>query len=260
MTPGTWMTVAAGFVCLVVSGCETAQISKSGSWQTSEPITPTSYQVSRERLSRSVGKLRRMAVLQVEQPAPKACGASGDPAPQFHAVDDELRDEVLARRKGYEVIVPDPQRDAEWLMPPGSAAFLQEVMRWPPGVEDFPAGPATKALLEHLHRVDQVDGLLILRVQDTCGNADPGVRTLVGVFSAGLSEILPNRQMTEVHKFYRAAVFETSSAHVVWQVGLPADDVNLNYYLGPQNQKTTPKKMEQVFESLEPATPKVLTR
>lgn len=245
--------LATGLVCLIVPGC--------GTWQTSEPITPASYQISREGVSRSVGKLRRMAVLQVVQAAPKACGATVDAEAAMHPVDLEVREELLARRKGYEVIVPDAERYAEWLVPPGSAAFVGEVMQWPLTVEDFSVGPMTRVLLERLRLDEQVDGLLVLRVQYTCQNALMPLRGFMAIATLGISEILPDPRLRETYKVYRAAVFETSSGRVVWQVGQNSEILRWTDGFSPRDAKVgTPTDMQRLFEDFESSVPKILTR
>jgi hypothetical protein len=253
MIPREFVSLLAGLACLIVSGC--------GTWQTSEPITPTSYQISREGVSRSVGKLRRMAVLQVEQMAPTACGATADSEAVIRPVDLEVRDELLTRRKGYEVIVPDAKRYAEWLVPPGSAAFVGEVMLWPSTVDDFSAGPLTRALLERLRLDDLIDGLLILRVQYTCSNAIMPFRGLMAITTLGISEILPDPKLRETYMVYRITVFETSSGRVVWQVGKISSNLQLIDSFSLRDSKVgTPTDMEHLFEDFEPAVPKILTR
>lgn len=248
-----FVALAAGLACLVVPGC--------GTWQTSEPITAASYQTSREGVPRSVGKLRRMAVLKVVQAAPKACGATADTEATINSVDPEVRDELLARRKGYEVIVPDAERYAEWLVPPGSAAFVAEVMQWPLTVADFSAGPMTRALLERLRLDEQVDGLLVLRVQYTCTNAITPFRGLMAIGTLGLSEILPDPRLRETYKLYRVAVFETSSGRVVWQVGQSSEILRWTDGFSPRDPKVgAPTDMQRIFEDFESSVPKILTR
>ena len=260
MIPRGRAAMAVGVACLVACGCQTVQTSKSGTWQTGEPITPTSYQVSRERISRGVGKLRRMAVLQVEQTEPKACDASHDPVARLDAVDVELSEELLARQRGYEVIVPSVERHAEWLMPPRSAALMDEVVRWPATVDAFSAGPATRALLGHLQVDEKVDGLLILRVQQSCNNAHAGLRGLLAIGSLGMSEAFPNWGMLQLYKVYRAAVFETRSARVVWQVGQDPIDQQSEVWMGARSKDNVYNDLGHLFETLENATPKILTR
>jgi hypothetical protein len=215
---------AAVAVSIAVAGC--------APWQTSEPVTPSSYEVSRAKISRTVGKLRRLVVLRVDQAPPKACRQGFDCAPNLGSDDPTGFVGTILTSKGYEVIVLDEERYADWLEPPNRDGFAVELLAQLHRPGDGSAGSRTRALLERLREEERVDGLLVLGA---------------GYF-------------LEAYPVYRVMVFETTSARAVWRNEWNSLNQLADHFknLGSPGAGLLP--VETLLEPLEPAVPKVLTR
>jgi hypothetical protein len=239
-------------VSMAIAGC--------APWQTSEPVTPASYEVSRAKVSRTVGKLRRLVVLRVDQAPPKACGQNFDGDVSLGPDDPTGFVGTLITDKGYEVIVLDEARFADLLGAPGRDVLVAELLARLHEPGDGSAGPATSALLERLREDDLVDGLLVLGSELTCLNANAAMRGLYSIGTLGMHAIMPNRDWQQTYPTYRVMVFETTSARVVWRNEWNAWSQASDYFRGMASAKEGPLPIESLLEPLEPAVPKVLTR
>jgi hypothetical protein len=236
----------------VLAGC-------AAPWQTSEPVAPVSYQTSRERIPRVAGRLRRMVVLQLEQSAPRSCGAATDSVITVQHAASSLRS--LVEERGYEVHEPEATSYAPWLAAPDNAVFLAEVAQWSPRRGEVAAGPSTRALLDRLRTDDRIDGLLVVLLQHTCENADTLLRGFVSVATLGLHAISPDPRLLVPQRFYRAVIFASSSARPVWDNSLNTANIKMmDFFTGRDTRQGTPGELERLLEALESATPKLLTR
>lgn len=231
----------------------------AGSWQTEGPVTPSSYQTSRDRLARTEGKLRRLAVLVLEQAAPKACGRGTDNETRVESADESMR-QPLVERKGYELVDLDAQRLAAWLDEPARARLGADLLGQldkpdtPP-----PAGSPLHRLLQHLRNDERADGLLVLHRRTTCQNAVTPMRALLGIGTLGLSEVWPDERLQQLDVYHAGGLFETASGRVVWRVDTAADlGARVQDFLSLGAAK--PTGFARVIDRLEPAIPRLLTR
>jgi hypothetical protein len=224
MTVFSFCRPVAVVVSMAVAGC--------APWQTSEPVTPASYKISSARISRTVGKLRRLAVLRVDQAPPKACRQGFDCAASLGSDDPKGFVGTIITNKGYEVIVLDEARYADWLRPPSRDGLAVELFAHLHEPGDGSAGPRTRALLEQLREEDRVDGLLVVGAE----------------------------YFLEAYPVYRVLVFETTSARAVWRNEWNSTNQLADHFKNMGAPQAGLLPVESLLEPLEPAVPKVLTR
>lgn len=236
-------------LCLALVGC--------APWQTAQPVHPTSYQVSREHIPRTVGKLRRIALIGIHQSAPKACEGNGEVTLLHQGLDAEAAT-YLGDIKGYEVILPNHAGGLEWAPPGQEQALLEEIAAWSKNTrDDATLGPLTLALLDRAGHDARVDGLVLLHVELTCARANQPFRVFLGVASLGVSEVLPDPKLAVTYPVYRAAILETSGHRCVWRnMPSPAWKGTRDYF----KQGAIKPAVHELFDELEPAIPKLLTR
>lgn len=236
------------------------------SWTTEQAVTPSTYGASLARVPRTVGMLRRLAVLPIVQDLPAICREGTDDRPTISAPGGIAGTLVSRIRdgKGYEVIPLDAALYREWLESPGNQSFLEEITRWSISTgEGDQVGELTGKLLSRLAEEKAVDGLLVLHVRRRCEMASDALRSLRGVLTLGLNELWPDADMLAPYREYRASILEAASGRPVWRglvrpmpnppAGRYAPDPATMYpVLYPTHDK--------LFESLEPAVPKLLTR
>lgn len=224
-------------------------------WQTQQVVTPSSYQHSRAQVERSVGQLRRLAVLQIQQQAPRDCHAGSAGETRFTAAPQEVLVQQLTQEKGYEVVVPDIED-----LPPGLAfnpeAFLSEAAQWHVTDETAPVGPATRQLLDHLRQSARADGLLVLRVANTCANADRKLRGFMSVMTLGLHAKWPDPRTLDLYSACTAWIYETAKTRLVWQHGITQCTPALPFPGGAMRQAA----IHELLAPLETAVPRILTR
>lgn len=231
----------------------------AGNWQTEAPVTPSSYQSSRDRMARTEGKLRRLAVLVLDQAAPKACGRHTDNEVSVDGADDFSRRQ-LVDTKGYELVDLDARRLATWLDAAGLAALGTDILASVdgPGLAAAPGSPLDR-LLVRLRIDEKADGLLVLHRRMTCGNAITPMRALLGIGTLGLSEVWPDEKLQQLEIYHAGAMFETASGRLVWRRDTSADlGARLQDFFsisGPRHAG-----LARVIDALEPAVPRLLTR
>lgn len=241
LTPGLCLAVS-----VLLTGC--------APWQTQETVTPSSYQHSRAQVERSVGKLRRLAVLQIHQQAPSECHAGSAGEARVTAVPEEVLNEQLRRDKGYEVIEPDLLAVAQTTSF-RSDAFLAEATQWQVTDEAAKVGPATRQLLDHLRQRERADGLLVVRVASTCENADRRLRGFLSVMTLGLHAKWPEPRTLELYSACTAWIYESANARLVWQHGITQCDPTL-----PSRGLMKRTELRELLAPLEAAVPRILTR
>lgn len=230
-------------------------------WKTAEPVSPSSYQVSRSHIPRTVGKLRRLAILPIAQQPPHACrstsnGEAAIALPLGDAGDAAL---FLSKQKGYEIVSLAAERYPAWLDNSVNQEFVSEVIAWSAQTrDDAPIGPLLSSLAEQVGEGERVDGILLLHVEDSCARANTAGRTLLGIASLGASEVLVDPKLQEVFPVYRAAIIETAGKRPAWRNTVDMAWSGLRVYFSLSG-KAKPFS-EYLFEDLEPAVPKMLTR
>lgn len=242
----TMLVTSLGF-----SGC--------ASWQTEETVIPVSYTVSRERIPRTVGKLRRLALIALYQPAPKICNGSGErPAlsPEQWYAGSAL---AYLQDKGYEVLpleaaIDEPTRNI--LLNPD---FLARLGEWSTQTQgNSPLDPNLREAISILGKKNNFDGFLILQIEETCTLANKAFRTSLGIMSLGVSELLRDPKLQQIHSGLWATIVEVSGAHPVWRSHVFPE--LLDWWQGGPFASERKSVMDTLFEDLEPATPKILTR
>lgn len=229
-------------------------------WQSPDPVTPVSYQTSRDRMERTVGKLRRLAVIELDQDAPSACVKTLDEQARLVEVDSVVAT-VLTERKGYEVVAPDPERHAELRVGADGTPLVQELLAAGAQTQTAIGGPVTRDLLQRLREQDRVDGLLVLYARRTCQNALPGFRQFMIVGTLGLSELMVDPKLLAQETGYSAFVFETEAARVVWRNKYGALAQGWDAYVSSgKTDRDAMSPVGRLIDAIEPAVPKLLVR
>jgi hypothetical protein len=218
-------------------------------YQTTEKVTPVSYRQADDSLQRNIGLLRRMAVIELSQAPPAACGAAYDGRAAWSEIDPSMI-RVLGDEKGYELVFIDTAQR--------TTALLDEIGSWPVWEKLARAGPAIGALMDELRAQRQVDALLVRLDRSTCQMGDPALRAVVGVTTLGMNELLPDRNMLKIYDVTQAWIFETSTGKLVWQHTLDQNYDQLKDFFLLRSRP--PLVSEELLRTLEPAIPRLLTR
>jgi len=244
--------------------CLCAALTACAPWQTSAPITAVSYRTSREQVPRTVGKLRRLAALQVRV-VPRVCAGGTDGVGHLTAVDPTARD-LLAQRKGYELMEPDAAHPLAGVGDPldaSSATLVADLLAAKDAAQ--PLGPALAAWLGRLREGAHVDGVLVLKQEVSCLKSSPATRGLGALLSFGVTEVVGLDTTQPIAEYLDVAVFETSSSRMVWRNAYGRLEQVL---VEPPRTLTGPGRadavrawsMAHLLEALEPAVPRLLTR
>lgn len=239
--------VAAAAACVALSGCST--------WQTAIAPTPTSYGSSREQIPRTVGKLRRLAVLATDEKAPAACGASDG---ELAVADAGAASDYLHRHKGYAIVALDVAAYAEWLDAARNGGFLRELADWLRDTSgEVRPGPLVSALVRTAASRERTDGVLFVHRRHTCQRANTVFRGLLGIGTLGMSELMPDPKLQELHPIYHVAIVESAGLRPVWRRSV---SVAWHDFADQFSRKEARPVVETLFEDLEPAVPAILTR
>lgn len=243
--------------------CLCAALTACAPWQTSTPVSAVSYQFSREQVPRTVGKLRRLAVLQVRV-VPRGCADSTDGLGRLIALDPTAR-ALLSQRKGYDLLEPDAAHPLAGVGVPLDATTQTLVADLLAARDAAHApGPALAAWLGHIRDAERVDGVLVLKQEIVCFKAMPVTRVLGALLSFGVTEALGDATQP-VAEYLDAAVFETVSSRMVWRNVYGELEQTL---VKPPMRVTGPGReaairawsIEHVLGAIEPAVPRLLTR
>lgn len=208
-------------------------------WQSKEPVQPTTYTLPDYRRDRSVGNLRRLALLPLHYKIRRGSEtlALGYVEGVTHSIAAYLKEE-----KGYEIVVVAGERNAwreDIVKHPefGTSARLAE--RWSAAGED---GPDQKLVTE-TGRALEVDGVITAWVE-----YDPGRSELRQTGWAVANIFLLNAPLfyEMAHDRFRISIRETASGRVVWR--------------GKVSELNQPPQVTKVLENLENALPAQLTR
>lgn len=244
------MKAATALLALLLAGC--------APWQSSAPVTPSSYSVAREAMPRTLGRLRRLAVIELQRRPPSAC----DSASHGETVAGELSPvvrELLQDRKGYEIVAPDPGAD-DAAGADVVAALAADMARARHGDEAMQLAAPARDWLAQLRTRRQVDALLVVLVESTCANAIGLLRGSMALSTLGLSEKYRSPDLIRPETLYAAAAFESASGRLVWRHELGRGAVLLDSVRRMGGSGTRPPGLEQLLDPIEPALPKILTR
>jgi hypothetical protein len=235
-----------------------AAVVACGTWQSSAPVEPASYRVSRARVERSLGLLRRLAVVQLNQDAPPGCHPSMHDQARLAGV-DEIVTKALVERKGYELVLPRSDPHGEAWSDADDTPLVRELLALASGSGAASGGATLRDALKRLRDSEQVDGLLVVHVRRTCARATTGLRPLLAIGSLGLSEVLVDPSLQDLVIDFSVFVLESQSAQVVWRH-------RRNYFvdrmdwLGSRKPWDTWDGLRKIVDAIEPAVPKLLVR
>jgi len=233
MTDRNTSTLAAIMV-IFITGCTTT------TWhvEKSHLVTPRSYSVYRSPTERSIGKLRRIFLVNATVSTPEACRRTDIPQPPRWAGTEYLREE-----KGYDVVESTKLDDA--FAGEDSSAVAQLIAAAESA--DKPGAVPVSAALARLLPDQKFDALMLVESTWSCYNAMPEIRWSMALLTLGINELFPEREHQIAMRNYRATLFEYASGLPVWQVSI----------LGPEN----PDLFEvELFHELEQAVPALLTQ
>ncbi len=223
----------------LISGCANTnwQIDKS------QAVTPQSYSVYRSPTKRSIGRLRKILLVNVTVQTPQACSGIRPDSPPRWANMNYLHEE-----KGYDVIYRPKPGEAITEAERSAIRLLIEMAE----KAGQPQAGWTPTAIDPLLLSDQkFDALMLVESSWTCPLVMwPELRWSAGVLSLGLSELFPQSESLETYRYYRATLFETSLGQPVWQSSMR------NRYArnGPDFDE------HELFSKLEQAVPALLTR
>jgi hypothetical protein len=218
-------------------------------YQTAEKVTPVSYRQADDLLQRNLGLLRRVAVIELSQSPPAACGAAYDGRAAWSDIHPSMN-RVLGDEKGYELVFIDPTQR--------TAAMLDEIGAWPSWDKPAKAGPAIGALMDDLRTQRRVDALLVRLDRSTCQMGEPMWRAAMGAMTLGFNELLPDPRMLKIYSVTQAWIFETATGKLVWQHSVDQGNEELKDFVFLR--KKSPLITEELLGTLEPAIPRILTR
>lgn len=223
-------------------------------WQTTAQITPSSYQESFETVPRTVGKLRRLVMVSVIQPAPAVCTVG---------VVERSRDKIaeayriLSEKKGYEVIpIENPAYQTKAQLPVDRLAeYSAQLADWTrkSDADAIPPDPI-RHIIDAIGLPVGADGVVVLHILQTCPAAEPPpptLRVLSAILSLGASEI-PNRNAVQQ---IVVNICEMRSGRIVWKNTLERAQ-SIRFW----KPTKTATDIELLFDSLDNAVPRVLTR
>ena len=234
-------TAAVAAVVLFASACG------GKTWHTTGPVTPTTYHGIDAPIERSVGKLRRLALLPVKVDVTLALFKGAFSKERTRAVAESLAATwgtgsagYLSAAKGYEVIRLEGHGEDH--------AALASLAAWAmdAGRDQTPPpelAQATAALARRL----SVDGFLVVRGLQR----SPNVTSVLALLTASLSwALIPLESRQE----YRGVIVEGASGRLVWranvwQASIEIGDAHERFRIAPA----------RLFENIEHAVPAALT-
>jgi len=181
-------------------------------WQIekSQSVTPQSYSVYRSPTERSVGKLRKVLLVNVSLPTPEVCRREGNPdyPPPW------ITPSYLSEVKGYDV--SDIHKLINGLTDTHNAA-IRQLVDVAERVGDSGLVAAPTAVSQLLLSEFKFDALMLVESSWDCLKAVPEFRWGMAAMTLGVEECFPNPQYQRVRSYYRATLFEAVSGRPVWQ-------------------------------------------
>lgn len=229
-------------------------------WQTAEPVRPTTYKTSDAIIQRTVGQLRRVLLITVEMPVPSKCDTANA---EWQIIGDTRGVGVLLTNRGYEVVLgtedrlrgllePDPREPVGTLL-----AELRAFRR------DGSVSPAAGAWARKLGNAAAADAVMLVESDFYCSPVlNEGLnfdRVLMGLYTFGLSELImlavPPKSTPDVFARLRAVIFETSSGRPAWYSCPRCDMIHRS-----TKDRFKSDTAEELIGDFETAVPKLLTR
>jgi len=229
------------FMCFLMLGCTSASVLKS-----SKMVTPMTYTILEgTKIERSVGKLRRLAVLPVQLSVtpknPKMClGPCG-----WEGLDNVIETgaiKCLRDRRGYEVILMDAP--TAFFTPEEVSEFARTLAKSIRESDPDRLHEEVVSLVKEFGSRAKVDGVVVIQGMATSLSL---VDWALGYASFTLSLPL---SFLRIGVSLRADIFEVATGHTIWSSVL---------YGGME-----PRASEQygmvLLDPIEPAIPRVLTK
>ena len=233
--PGAVAMLLVGLLCTACGG---------KTWHTTTPTTPTTYDRIDAPIERSVGKLRRLALVPVKIDATLELfhGAFSKARTQAAEADRGRAwawgtEAYLASAKGYEIVRLDDMSE--------DAAALATLTAWAEDgrADQTPPADTASAIAEMARRLS-VDGFVVVRGVERAPRLTPILMILTASLSWPLIAV-ENRQN------YHADVIEAASGRIVWRANLWKASPVLQYVpFGPAD----------LFRDIEHAVPSVLAQ
>ena len=234
----------------LLAGC-----TSQDAWQTDIEIVPISYKVPAETLDRTIGKLRRLAIIpgEFESKADKVLGPLlGYPAKEVSV--EYLRStfisgatEFLSSERGYDVEPLDPPNISERRI--GTLeGFLETcseyLVAWADNPDLSGSSPVhVESCVKRIGRFLNVDGLIVIGGSRV---SDPGWRAALTILTASLAwPTIYAQEKIEAS----ADLFEVSSGRIVWR----------SRFSKSASESTAPRvALGFLFQNIEHALPEVL--
>lgn len=234
-------------LCLLLAAC-------GAPYQASGPVTPLSYQPTRIKIPRTVGMLRRLLVIPLVESGPKTCGGTGEPGEVSSSYDTGGAIRYLASAKGYEIVELTATPYSEQQGGPAVTAMANEFVRWME--KSKPESTIPENLLQFIRGAGSsagADGVVVLHIFTDCLRNHLVQRLLTDLVTIGAAET--DRRTNPPTRVLHASIYELATGRLIWQrAGGDAEQFADRTLVTP----ITP--MREIFQSIEPAVPKVLTR
>lgn len=193
-------------------------------WQTGTEISPVSYELPGETLDRTIGRLKRLAIIPGEFNAERSTTFDDvvNPPPNTKISAESLRSTFLSEaasflsdERGYEVQFLDPLK-----FPDSDDATLGNrlencsdlLVTWAKTANgDDASPPEIESCVKRAGQALNVDGLIVIGASQ---KFDHGWRVVLTVLTASLA--WPTL-MTQAQIEASAAIFEVSSGQIVWR-------------------------------------------
>lgn len=217
--------------CLVVLGCTYHS-------QSSDPVSPVTYESTPYRSEESIGKLRRLAVMPIEMNSYE--GRYDSLADRYEDA-ERLQAEAaryLAERKGYDVVVVEYAEDG-WTSKVSQQLQGEESEALHDAWSNEPADGHRASTIQELGRILAVDAVLAIMVEEK----EPW----------GVADGLLNIALLNIPLFYNLAtpnvgawIYETSTGRLVWRE---------EHSTSGQDHRSTGDSLMNLFVDLENAVP-----
>jgi hypothetical protein len=215
-------------------------------WQVdeSQQLTPSSYSIYQSPTSRTIGKLRRILLVNIATPTPEACLAE-EPAVLPRAEKYYLQEE-----KGYDVIDLHEPGD-NWSEKEQSA--LAQLTAAADKTEPHVSARTAESVRELASTERKFDALMLVEAGWSCQNAARAFRWSMTAMTLGMNKLMPHGEEHKLAPRYRATLFETATGRPVWQSNVQHAWLIVNVDLSEPIER-------QLFQEIEQAVPELLTQ
>jgi hypothetical protein len=231
---------------LLLQGC-------ASEWRGAEPVRPLSYDLPAHRSERSVGNLRRLAIVPIRV---KPIGIWGTPrtgtsaeVAAFASGFAASSAAYLSTEKGYDVVVVADESGIwipEIFKQPEHGSMVELRSAW----ESAGTAADIENVTMRLGRALGVDGLLVMSIELPEKPGDDPATIGLGLLNLFLADIPLFYYLS--HTAAEAIILETASGKAVWRMGISGGRYRL--------EGGWPIFPSEFFEDLENAIPARLTR